>query len=438
MLAETDINLGIRNGLPRHDLPLEEFLPQRAQAAVANPRRLPTRHRLSHRSLWYHKRACLNGQAAPPFPHWRVIVSDLRPINFTRGVPAIESFPIADLVEAAAAILKQQGSTIMQYGSSYGLLPFREWIAHWRGVQVDQVIMGNGSLQLVDFLSMSTLQPGDVVFTEAPSYDRAITLFRRHQARLVGIPLQDDGPDIDALEAELKKHTPKFFYLIPDFQNPAGSTCSGEKRRRIAGLAGRYNFLLIEDAPYRLLRYRGREEPTLFELAPQHTLHMSSFSKLIAPGVRVGYMLGRTDVLATLARAAEDTYVTPTCLAHGIAYEWCRRGLLETQIEKLKALYAPRLDACLDALGRYMPAARATRPNGGFFLSVTLPQGAHTAAVRTAAARRNLHLTNGLGFFPDGGGEHFLRLPYCALTTEEIDEGIHRLAESVAEVHPGA
>jgi DNA-binding transcriptional MocR family regulator len=138
--------------------------------------------------------------------------------------------------------------------------------------------------------------------------------------------------------------------------------------------------------------------------------------------------------MAKIAKVAEDTYISPGYLAHGIAYEWCRRGLLGPQIERLKALYAPRLDACLAALAKYMPDAVPTRPDGGFFLSLTLPKGVETTALRAAAAKRYLNLADGLAFFPQGGGERFLRLPYCALTPEEIDDGIRRLADSVADV----
>jgi len=354
-------------------------------------------------------------------------------INFTRGVPATESFPIDELIEAAEAALRQHGKVLLQYGPSLGLLPLREWIAEWKGVKVDQVLTGNGSLQIVDFLCQQLLKPGDVVYTEAPSYDRTITLLRRHKARIIGIPLEADGPDLAALEAQLAKQPPVLFYLIPDFQNPAGATCSGPKRRRLVELAEKYNFILLEDAPYRPLRYRGKEEATLFELAPTRTLHMSSFSKLIGPGPRLGFMLGEAAILAKVAKVAEDTYISPNYLAHGIAYEWCRRGRLAPQIERLKALYAPRLDACLAALAKYMPDAVATKPDGGFFLSVTLPAGVKTADVRVTAAKRNLNLADGMAFFPDGGGERFLRLPYCALGSAEIDDGIHRLAESVAD-----
>jgi DNA-binding transcriptional MocR family regulator len=356
-------------------------------------------------------------------------------INFTRGVPANESFPIDDLIDAARAALTTNGPPMLQYGPSAGFLPLREWLASWQGVSPDHILTGNGSLQLIEFLCLHLLGSGDVVFTEAPTYDRTIALLRRHHAKVVGIPLEADGPDIGVLERALARHVPKFFYIIPDFQNPAGVTCSGAKRRHIVELARRHGFLLVEDAPYRLLRYRGDEEPTLFELGQDRTIHMSSFTKLIAPGVRSGFMIGETALITALAKVAEDTYISPGYLAQGITLEWCRRGLLLPQIERLKRLYAPRLEACLAALDTYLPDAVATRPEGGFFISLTLPDGVFTTAVRAQASARGLNLADGLAFFPEGGGERFLRLPFCALSPAEIDEGVRRLAESVQAAH---
>jgi DNA-binding transcriptional MocR family regulator len=355
-------------------------------------------------------------------------------INFTRGVPANESFPLEELREAAVHALREHGAAIMQYGPAAGFAPLREWIGQWQGVKTDQVITGNGSLELVEFLCRAMIRPGDTVFCESPTYDRSILLFRRHQANVIGIPLEQDGPQIEALEAALQRQVPKFFYVIPDFQNPAGATCSLAKRRRMAELAERYNFVLLEDAPYRLLRYHGHDEPTIFSLAPHRTLHMSSFTKLIAPGVRLGFVLGPHEVLAKVAKVAEDTYISPGYFSHGVAYEWCRRELLPAQVERLRALYGPRLHACLEAIDRHMPEATATRPDGGFFISLTLPEGTSTSEVRTVAARRNLNLGDGMAFFPNGGGERFLRLPFCALTPEQIEEGVRRLAETVQEV----
>jgi DNA-binding transcriptional MocR family regulator len=363
-------------------------------------------------------------------------MSALETINFTRGVPATESFPITELAESAAKALASSGTAdvLLQYGPSAGLAALRGWLAQWQGVKPEQVLTGNGSLELVEFLCTAMVKPGDVVFTESPSYDRAITLFRRHGANVIGVPLQHDGPDIAALEKLLLQHKPKLFYVIPDFQNPSGATCSGDKRRALVELARKHDLLLLEDAPYRMLRYRGTQEPTLFSLAPERTLHMSSFTKLIAPGVRLGFMLGDAAVLAKIGKVAEDTYISPGYFAHGVTLEWLKAGKLDPQIERLKALYAPRLDACLAALDKYIPDAVATRPNGGFFLSLTLPKGVSTTAVRTAAAKMNLNLADGLAFFPQGGGESFLRLPFCALSEAQIDEGIRRLADAVRQV----
>jgi len=362
----------------------------------------------------------------------------VKPILFNRGIPAPESFGIDNVARAARDVLTAHGPALLQYGPSLGFGPFREWLAAWQGVKIDQILTGNGSLQLLDLLCMSLLEPGDVVFTEAPTYDRTLTLLRRHKARVVGIPLGSDGPDLQRLEDELGKGKPRFLYVIPDFQNPSGATCSGPKRRRIAELAEQHDFLIVEDAPYRPLRYRGTEERSLYSLAPDRTIQMSSFSKLIGPGPRVGFLVGPVEALQRVAKLAEDTYICPNNLAHGIAYEWCRRGLLPLQIERLRALYAPRLDACVSALARHLPEAKATNPEGGFFVSVTLPEGAPTTAVREAARERQLQLADGTAFFPNGGGERFLRLPFCALTPAEIEEGITRLGDTVRELQSAA
>jgi DNA-binding transcriptional MocR family regulator len=355
----------------------------------------------------------------------------MNPINFTRGVPAPESFPIQELVDASAAVFRSHGPEMLQYGPARGFEPLRRWLAEWMRTDLDRVFTSNGSLQIVEFLCLQMLAPGDLVFTESPSYDRTIGLLRRRGARVVGIPMEADGPDVSALERALQREVPKFVYLIPDFQNPAGATCSGAKRRRIVELAERFGVLLIEDAPYRMLRYGGVEEPTLYELAPHRVLHMSSFTKLIAPGVRTGFMIGEPSIVAQLAKVAEDTYISPSYVSQAIVYEWCRQQRLPHQVERLKRLYAPRLDACLAALGRYMPDAATTRPDGGFFVSLTLPDGVTTTAVRSEAAKQALNLSDGLAFFPTGGGERFLRLPFCALSPADIDEGVRRLAQAV-------
>lgn len=357
-------------------------------------------------------------------------------INFTRGVPATESFPVEAMSAAAQSAVAKYGATILQYGKSFGFAPLLEWLADWQGVAPDQILTANGSLQLVEFFCYHFLQPGDVVYTEVPTYDRTITLLRRHKANIVGIPLEADGVNLEALEAALKKQVPKFFYVIPDFQNPSGATYSLAKRQRLVALAEQYGFWILEDAPYRPLRFRGQEQPSLFQLNSDRVLHMLSFSKLIGPGPRIGFVSGNAALLKAVAKIAEDTYITPSLLSQGIVYEFLSQGLLPAQIEKLKALYAPRLQAILDALDKHLPDAESTRPAGGFFLSVTLPEGVTTESVgQIAGERYNLNLASGEAFFPGGGGERFLRLPYCALDAGLIDEGVSRLAAAVADAN---
>lgn len=355
-------------------------------------------------------------------------------INFTRGVPADESLPVEAMQVAAQAALEKYGQTILQYGKAYGFVPLREWLAEQQQVSVDQVLVANSSLQIIDFLCHHFLEPGAVVFTESPTYDRTVTLLRRHKAKVVGIPLEPDGPNIAALEAALAQQTPKFFYVIPDFQNPTGATYSQEKREQVLALAAKHNFWVIEDAPYRPLRFQGKELPALFTLNSDRTLHIFSFTKLIGPGVRVGALFGNAEILAQIAKFAENTYICPTLFSQGVVYEFCNSGQLTTQIASIKALYAPRLQACRDAVAKHLPDAEATKPNGGFFLSLTLPEGISTAAVREVAKNHNLNLADGQAFFPDGGGERFLRLPYCALTPEQINEGVRRVAAAIEEV----
>lgn len=350
-------------------------------------------------------------------------------LNLTRGVPPAEVFPTEDLVDCARTILTQDAAVLLQYGRSPGYLPLRQWLAQRYGVGLEQVFLGNSSLEIFSFLTETLLGPGTRAFVESPSYDRAITLVRRARAELVGIPLEADGLDVDAFEAELKRGAPALVYLIADFQNPSGVTTSLEKRRRLAELAQRYGFWIAEDAPYRALRYWGKEVPTLWSLAPDRVLHMSSFSKVLAPGLRLGYVIGPAEMVASLARWAVDTYIGPVFPTQGIVYEYCRRGLLEPNIARLKEVYRPRLQATLEALEAHLPGATWMRPEGGFFVGVTLPKGADIGTLLPRAEQAGLKLSDGRGFFPNSAdGNRFLRIPFSSVAPEGLHQAIARLA----------
>lgn len=356
-------------------------------------------------------------------------------IVFTRGVPPPEAFPTEDLGACMDAAVRKDPAVVLQYGHQQGYAPLRSELASEYSVSKTEVLVGNGSLQLQDLLAAHLVSPGAAVFTEQPSYDRAITTFRRRGARVIGIPLEDDGISIAHLEAALDREVPAFLYLVPDFQNPAGATLSSEKRRRVVELAEERGFWVIEDIPYRKLRYRGESEPMLREFSSSKVVTMSSFSKLLSPGIRVGFALAPEELVADLTALGTDTYLSPVLPTQAAVAEYLRRGLLEPNVEHLKSLYRPRWQAAVDAVKRELPGAHAFVPDGGFFVSVMLPEDANVEDLVGRAAEKNLVLTPGSSFFADRSadgeeleGERFVRLPFCAITPEQIEEGVKRLA----------
>jgi 2-aminoadipate transaminase len=362
-------------------------------------------------------------------------------ILFTRGVPAVEALPTELISECLQAVLEgPDGKTILQYGHNGGYLPLRQMLSEQHVVSPDQVLVGNGSLHLQDLLSALTVKAGDVVLTEQPSYDRAIKTFRRRGAKVIGIPLEHDGVNLAALEEALAKQTPAFMYVIPDFQNPTGVTTSAKKRQALVDLAERYGFWLVEDVPYRALRYEGTSIPLLRDLNPERVITVSSYSKLIGPALRVGYLIGPVDLVKQLTRLAEDTILFPVLPTQAAALEFHKRGYFASNLENLKQLYAPRLKATISALKTHMADISFAEPEGGFFISVTLPEQSNYHNLLARAKDAGLVLTDGSAFFADpldenediqSMGEHFVRLPFSALTPAQIEEGVKRLATLV-------
>jgi 2-aminoadipate transaminase len=351
-------------------------------------------------------------------------------IAFTRGVPAPESFPISQLIQCADEALKEEGGQILQYGYAAGYQPLRETIAAQAGVESACVIVGQGSLQLLDHVLRLLIKPADVVFVEQPTYDRTLTLMRRAQAQVIGIDLEEDGISIELLESELKKGLkPVLFYTIPDFQNPTGSVMSSKKRLRLLELANLYGFLVVEDAPYRSLRYSGSPLPSLFELDRERVLQMSSFSKLISPGLRVGYAVLPRVLAPSVIKFAEDTYINASFLNQAMVHRFIQKGWMDSQLVELKKLYSQRLDGLLLALEKHMQGkADWNHPQGGFFLSLTVRRELEISELLRNAEKAGLRLSDGRGFFVQGG-QSFIRLPFCALTPAEIQTGIERLAQ---------
>jgi len=352
-------------------------------------------------------------------------------INFNRGVPPEESFPTKQISECAQTVLAQHGDVILQYGKARGYSGLRELIASKARIKANQVLLSQGSLQLLDLTARLIIKPGDFAYVESPTYDRALQILRRAEAQVIGIPMNHDGVDVNFIESRLKAgDIPVLMYLIPDFQNPCGTVLTHSRREHLVALAQRYNFLLVEDTPYRELRYRGDDIPSLFEFAPDQVVQISSFSKLISPGLRVGYAIIPETLEKTLVKAAEDTYINASYFNQAIVADFIQRGWLKQQLSMLKALYEPRLDALLHSLEKNLSGlATWTHPEGGFFVGASFSERISTQELRQRALQTGISLSDGRGFFLNDGGEHFIRLPFCALTPDEIVVAVSRIAE---------
>jgi DNA-binding transcriptional MocR family regulator len=349
-------------------------------------------------------------------------------ISFARGVPAPECLPVDELADCARVALERDGKTILSYGASSGYGPLREWLAARHDVEPGRIFITNGSLQGFVFLAQQ-LAVGKRVLVERPTYDRPLKILRAIGADVVGLHCDDEGLDPDALEEALKTgEKPAFVYLIPTFQNPSGRTLSEERRARIVELALDHDVLLLEDDPYSLVRFEGEPLPSLFELSGGETAYSSSFSKTIAPGLRVGWFVLPEPLERELELAANGTYIGPVLLGQAAAYEFVSRGLFEPNLERVRELIGMRRDAMLAALDRELPEIRITRPEGGYFLWAELG-GVDATELLARAEAAGVTFVKGTDF---DGEPDTLRLAYSFVSVDEIAEGVSRLAAALA------
>ena len=310
----------------------------------------------------------------------------------------------------------------------------RAWIAERHGVEPEQVIVTNGSMQADAFLFEALVTPGDVVIVERPTYDRTLLSLRQRGADVRMVELEPDGIDVAALERVLIAGArPKLAHIIPNFQNPAGYTLSAEKRERLIALAREHGFMIFEDDPYVPLRFDGSPHPTMLSMAGDTVVYASSFSKTVCPGIRVGYLVGPAELIARITKIATNTYISPSMVSQAIVHEFCRSGALEKSIETVKAALRDRAKTLADALAREIPEARFVAPQGGYFMWVDLPRGTDVGALFTAAAERNVQFVKGSDFVLEGA-DSSLRLAYSGVTPGEIEEGVTRLADAYREV----
>jgi DNA-binding transcriptional MocR family regulator len=359
-------------------------------------------------------------------------------ISFARGAPSLDIVDVTGLKAAAQEAFDADPGGMTAYGTSVGYVPLREWIASRHGVEPAQVLVTNGSMQADAFLFDALVGAGDTVITELPTYDRTLLSLRNRGADVRMVELEPDGIDVAALERVLAAGAqPKLAHIIPNFQNPAGYTLSGPKRERLIELARAHNFTIFEDDPYVLLRFSGESLPTMVSMAPDVTVYASSFSKTVCPGIRVGYLVGSAELIATVAKRATSAYISPNMVAEGIVNQFCRSGRIDRSIETVREALRERAQTLCRALSEHLPDARFVEPEGGYFLWVDLPNGTDVAAMFDAAAARGVQFVKGTDFVLEGG-ETSLRLAYSGVTPEQIESGVKLLAEAYAEVGAAA
>jgi 2-aminoadipate transaminase len=349
-------------------------------------------------------------------------------ISFARGVPAPECLPVEELADCARAALLADGRTILSYGSPSGYEPLREWIAERHGVESDRVFVTNGGLQGFVFFAQLHCPPGTRVLVERPTYDRPLKILGELGAEVVPIAMDEEGLDPEALEAALADGPrPAFLYTIPTFQNPSGRTLSTERRRRIVEIARAQELLVLEDDPYGLVRFEGEPQPSLLDLeGGDHVVYTSSFSKTVAPGIRVGYFILPAGLRAELEATSTSTYITPGLVGQAAVYEFTRRGNFDSNLARVRDLLRARRDAMLEALEGELGETGATwsRPQGGYFVWLDLP-GVDAAELLGRATDAGVTFVPGRDF---GGAATTARLAYSFVSSDEIRQGVSRLA----------
>jgi len=356
-------------------------------------------------------------------------------ISFARGAPSPECLDVGLLSECARAALERDGRTILSYGTGGGYGPLRELLAERHGVDPGRVFLTTGGLQGFVFYAAVQLElrPGRVL-VEGPTYDRPLKLLRRAGAEVVSVPMDEEGLDPDALEAELERGGDvSFLYTIPTFQNPSGRTLGNVRRRRIAELVRAHGVDVLEDDPYGLVRYEGETPASLHSLdGGERVAFTSSFSKTAAPGLRVGWFVVPETMRAAYDDRAVSTYISPSLLPQAIVHELLSRGAFEPNLERIRGILRAQRDAMLEALERELDG-RATwsRPAGGYFLWLDFGEGVDTAALLSRATEAGVTFVRGADFFPDGGGESAARLAFSYEPPERIADGVHLLAEQL-------
>ncbi len=366
-------------------------------------------------------------------------------ISFAGGLPSPESFPVDDLREIMVKVLEEHGAEALQYGTTEGDMHLRELLLERmrrEGVQTgtENLVVSTASQQGLDLIGKIFLDPGDVVICGSPSYLGGISAFSAYGARLVGIPFDDQGMRMDELYSVLKEmkeigRRVKFIYLIPDFQNPAGITMPGSRRKRILELAEEFDLLVLEDSPYREIRFEGTPQPMMKALDTQErVITLGTFSKIFVPGFRLGWVIAHKSIIEKFVMAKQSADLCTPLLLQKVAAAYLESGHFEKNLKRTVNLYREKRDLMLEGFRRHMPEGVTwTQPEGGLFLFMSLPSYMNAEKLLRKAIVHKVAFVAGNVFFPDNGGKNTIRINFSYATKEENREGVERLAEVIRE-----
>ncbi|OGR93102.1 MAG: hypothetical protein A2992_08865 [Elusimicrobia bacterium RIFCSPLOWO2_01_FULL_59_12] len=360
-------------------------------------------------------------------------------ISFAGGLPAPDLFPLRHFATAMQDAFRIDKASALQYDITEGYRPLKEFLCRWlskRGMRCrpENVLLTHGSQQALDLLGKIFLDPGDRVLVEDPTYLGAIQAFDPYEARYTAVPIDEEGLRIPEMKAAIRRHTPKFAYLVPTFQNPSGVTMSLKRRRALLQFFRLKKLYAVEDDPYGFLRWSGKKVPTLYELAGgRGVIYLSTFSKILSPGIRLGFVVAEREVISSLILAKQAADLQPNTLIQRAVYHYCRRGYLDRHIPLIIDAYRQRAEWMMDAMDRYFPpSVEWTRPEGGMFIWCRLRDGRSATRIFRQAVRQNVAFVTGNVFHAAGGGEDTFRLNFTNSNQAQIQEGIRRLGKTLA------
>lgn len=367
-------------------------------------------------------------------------------ISFAGGLPAPDTFPIDQLKEISCEVLDTEGAQALQYGATEGDMRLREILVEryqkeGLKLNINNLVITTASQQALDLIPKIFINPGDKIICGLPSYLGGLSAFSTYGAQMIGIKLDDKGMRSDLLEQELEKmkakgEKPKFLYIIPDFQNPAGITMPESRRMEIIALARKYDVLIVEDSPYRELRFDGKVQRTMYELdGTGHVILLGTLSKIFVPGFRIGWVVAHEEVIDKIVMAKQATDLCTSPYVQKIAAKYYEKGYFDENLKKIIDSYRIKRDAMLEAFRKYMPKGVSwTEPEGGLFLFLTLPEHMNAENLFKIAIEQKVAFVLGSVFHCDGSGKNTMRLNFSFMSKEKNDEGVKRLAEAIKQI----